>query len=67
MWAATRLLGDRAELLVEMSERAQGRGHSSSAEAFRRQAEEAQRAEDTLRGLLEAGRIPTIGGRGAAV
>lgn len=66
LWAATRLLGDRATLLDEMAERAADQGHEHSARGFRDQAEEARRAGLAVRDLLEGGQVPTAGAHVAA-
>ena len=58
LWAAARLLGDRATLLEELALRAERGGLGRSASAFRANARDAVEAADTLRGLAEAGRIP---------
>ena len=61
LWTATRLLFDRAVLLGEMASRAAQRGHDRSATGFRLQAEEATRAAQAIRRLLEDGRVPIAG------
>lgn len=64
LWTATRLLGDRSALLNEMHERALARGQERTATSFRAQADEALRAQATIRELIESGRLPTAGGEG---
>lgn len=58
LWAAARLLGDRRELLREMSRRAAAYGHERGARAFREQADEVGQAATVIRGLIEDGRLP---------
>jgi two-component system, chemotaxis family, protein-glutamate methylesterase/glutaminase len=59
LWTSMRLLGDRASLLEQMADRADGRGLASSAHRYRHRAAEAQAAQETLNGLLESGRLST--------
>ena len=66
LWTASRLLGDRRALLNEMAERAAARGHARSAAGFRAQAEEAHRAGEAVRALLESGRLRTAAAEEAA-
>ena len=66
LWAAARMLGDRHTLLEEMASRADGHGHVGTAGKFREQALEAAHAADTVRQLIEAGRIPVDGNDTAA-
>ena len=53
IWASARLLGDRAEFLRELAERARSHGHDPSAATFTRRAEEADESAAVLRALLE--------------
>jgi two-component system chemotaxis response regulator CheB len=62
LWAATRLLGDRAALLLEMADRADAAGHDRTAAGFRRAAAEARAAGEAVRALAEGGRIAAAGG-----
>jgi two-component system, chemotaxis family, protein-glutamate methylesterase/glutaminase len=54
LWAATRLLDDRAAFLRGMAGRAAAAGHHRSAESFAVKAEEAKARSDILRELAEA-------------
>jgi hypothetical protein len=57
LWMALRGLEERAALSRRMGERAESRGHRHSALAFSRRHEEAHRAAEVLRGLLERGEL----------
>jgi two-component system, chemotaxis family, protein-glutamate methylesterase/glutaminase len=57
LWAAARLLGDRQTLLEEMARNAAAKGHDSSAGVFLTQAQEVASAANTIRGLIESGRL----------
>lgn len=58
LWAAVRLIGDRTELLEEMAARAEDRGHDRTAGSFSARSADLRAAADTLRALIEGGRLP---------
>jgi two-component system chemotaxis response regulator CheB len=57
LWMALRGLEERAALSLRMGQRAEQRGHSHSALAFRRRRDEAQAAALVLRRLLQEGTL----------